>query len=104
MYCESRCRMLGNDEMCRYDPNARLNVLDANEHLRRFLRLCFTHHTRKIHDLRPYISRDVEQAMRSLASTTPLSDYDGVLAIIRDGGKKAKGAANCCRDGCFPEV
>jgi len=76
---------------CPFEPDRLLNSLDHYEHLARFYRYCFAHYVRNVAKLRPYVTNEVYGAMMSLASSEPLHDFDGTLALIRKGGKKAVG-------------
>lgn len=89
MYCQFLCS--GIEKYCEYEPSRSLKSLDPYDHLRRFFRLCVTHFNRNIHDLPSTISYEVRQAMRSLSSSEPHPDLEGVFATIQAGGPKAKG-------------
>jgi len=66
--------------------------------LARFYRYCFAHFVRDVVKLRPYVSYEVYGAVMSLASSEPLPDLAGNLALIQNGGKKAVGMSPRCHD------
>ncbi|KIJ53896.1 hypothetical protein M422DRAFT_242163 [Sphaerobolus stellatus SS14] len=86
-FCQEICRNL--DGSCLYDPKLPLCKLTPPQHLSCFLRICFQHISAKVHGLSSHVQPNVVAAMMSLASAHELEDFDGTLAIIRRGGKKA---------------
>jgi len=76
---------------CAIEITKALQDLTEYEHLKRVYRLCFEHYVTKIQKLRGHVEEKVCTAMISLASAEPLPDYNGTLAVIRAGGKKAAG-------------
>lgn len=92
MFCESLCATL--DQMCPFEPGRSLRSLDPYDHLRRFLRLCVSHFKRNVLELRSSITKEVQQAMLSLASSQPHPNLEGTFEIIEKGGKKAAGKFN----------
>lgn len=80
-----------------FEPHRQITELDAYDHLCRVIRMCVTHFVRHV---RPFKGKEVEavyRAMLSLASSDPLADFEGQVALIkRDGSKEAKGALVYC--------
>lgn len=89
MFCVALCADI--DKFCAYEPSRPLNSLDPYDHLRRFFRLCLVHFDRNIRQLRSHISKEVNDAMHSLASSDVHPDLNSALSIINQGGKKAQG-------------
>jgi len=79
------------DGNCQYIPEIPLRALTATQHLSCFLRICFQHISSNVHGLKPYVDGKVAAAMMSLNSAHELSNFEGTLNIIWDGGKKAVG-------------
>ncbi|KJA15069.1 hypothetical protein HYPSUDRAFT_59028 [Hypholoma sublateritium FD-334 SS-4] len=88
MFCVALCADI--DKFCPYEPSRLLNSLDPYDHLRRFFRLCLVHFDRNIRQLRSHISKEVNDAMHSLASSDVHPDLNSALSIIDQGGKKAQ--------------
>jgi len=61
------------------------------QHLKHVYRLCFSHHCRGVQNCGNEITQEVRNAMFSLVTPYPLPDYQGTLALIRNGGPKAEG-------------
>ncbi|KAF8525595.1 hypothetical protein BU17DRAFT_41669, partial [Hysterangium stoloniferum] len=87
LYCEEICR--GMTGYCAIEHTKALHTLSPYEHLARLYRLCFTHFTRKIGNLKGHVTLPIRAAMMSLYSAEPLPDFEGTLQLIRSGGKKA---------------
>ncbi|KIJ32919.1 hypothetical protein M422DRAFT_265259 [Sphaerobolus stellatus SS14] len=75
---------------CSIDWTKPLHELTPYEHLKRCFRVCFQHYLTRVRGVQTHVSSSVSQAMMSLYSADPLSNFDGTLAIIRQGGKKAQ--------------
>lgn len=89
MYCVEVSQ--GQSQYCIREPHRRICDLDPYDHLRRFYRLCITHFKRNILALRGQVSKNVYDAMLSLASAEAHPNIRTTLSIIRQGGKKARG-------------
>ncbi|KAJ7505090.1 hypothetical protein B0H11DRAFT_1709164 [Mycena galericulata] len=89
IFCQKLCAELG-DVYCSIEPTQLLRTLDPYEQLRRFLRFCTTHDGRNIDELRPYVTKEVRNAMLSLSSSQVHPDLEGAFRIIENGGRKAK--------------
>ncbi|KAF8516406.1 hypothetical protein BU17DRAFT_67419 [Hysterangium stoloniferum] len=87
LYCEEICR--GMTGYCAIEHTKALHTLSPYDHLARLYRLCFTHFTRKIGNLKGHVTLPIRAAMMSLYSAEPLPDFEGTLQLIRSGGKKA---------------
>ncbi|KAF8508096.1 hypothetical protein BU17DRAFT_100034 [Hysterangium stoloniferum] len=87
LYCEEICR--GMTGYCAIEHTKALHTLSPYEHLAHLYRLCFTHFTCKIGNLKGHITLPIRAAMMSLYSAEPLPDFEGTLQLIRSGGKKA---------------
>jgi hypothetical protein len=95
MFCQKLCSNLETAQ-CTMEPPRLLRELDPYDHLRRFYRFCVTHYKRHSHDLRPYTTKEVRNAMLSLSSSEPHPDLEGAFRVIENGGAKAKGRFPAC--------
>ncbi|KIJ26158.1 hypothetical protein M422DRAFT_272789 [Sphaerobolus stellatus SS14] len=75
---------------CSIDWTKPLHELTPYEHLKHCFRVCFQHYSTRVRGVQMHVSSSVSQAMMSLYSADPLPNFDGTLAIIRQGGKKAQ--------------
>ncbi|KAL6304684.1 hypothetical protein BKA93DRAFT_732739 [Sparassis latifolia] len=76
--------------MCPIEPERPLKSLGPYEHLKRCFRVCNVHYKRGVWVKRTQLTPTVRQAMLSLLSSDDIPDWDGTLAIIRNGGKVAQ--------------
>ncbi len=94
MFCVSLCANIDLDRLCDYEPSRTLRSLDPYDHLRCFFRICLVHFDRNIRQLQSHISKEVNDAMRSLASSEVHPDLRGAISVINQGGKKAQGESS----------
>ncbi|KAJ7159144.1 hypothetical protein C8R43DRAFT_882333 [Mycena crocata] len=89
MFFQRLCAELG-DVYCPMEPTRLLRTLDPYDHLRRFLRFCTTHYKCNIHELAPYTTQEVRNAMLSLSSSQEHPNLEEAFWVIENGGSQSQ--------------
>ncbi|KIJ35226.1 hypothetical protein M422DRAFT_262607 [Sphaerobolus stellatus SS14] len=89
--CVNMCHHVTRN--CHYhsdDSDCKLNQMSLIQHLAHFFIQCINHYERKIKNLGDKISVECRRAMHSLASTSPVPDFEANKDIIRRDSKSAR--------------